>query len=72
MKYNKETMQLEGKVEIPNLRVMHIVNQAIYKANKMFNPSYNMHTEELSGEPNDRTAYDYAGAEMEPLIDNNK
>ncbi len=49
-----------------------IARQAIEKSNKMFNPSCNMHTEELSGEPSDRTAYDYAGTEMEPLTDNNK
>lgn len=48
-----------------------IIRQAITKANKMFNPSYNMHTEELSGEPNDRTSYDYAGVEQE-LIHNHE
>lgn len=47
-----------------------IIRHAIEKANKMFNPSYNMHTEELSGESNDRTAYDYAGTEQE-ITNNN-
>ena len=46
-----------------------IVRHAITKANKMFNPSYNMHTEELSGEPSDRTAYDYAGNEPQNQIE---
>ena len=42
-----------------------IVRKAKEKANKMFNPSYNSEVEELSGEPNDRTAYDYAGCELQ-------
>jgi hypothetical protein len=42
-----------------------IIRKAIEKANKMFNPSYNAHVEELTGEPNDRTAYDYAGDELQ-------
>jgi hypothetical protein len=42
-----------------------IIRGAITKANKMFNPSFNQKAEELSGEPSDRTAYDYAGTEME-------
>lgn len=45
--------------------------QAIRKANKIFNPSYNLHTEELTGIPSDRDAYDYAGSERETLINNN-
>lgn len=49
-----------------------IIRQAIAKANKQFNPAYNKHTEELSGETSDRDSYDYAGAEMEPLTDYNK
>lgn len=48
-----------------------IVRKAIARANKMFNPSFNRHTEELSGEPNDREAYDYSGTEMETLTKNN-
>ena len=40
-----------------------IINHAVAKANTMFNPSYNQHTEELSGEPSDRSNYDYAGSE---------
>lgn|GEM_PF-6044887 len=42
-----------------------IIRKAIQKANKQFNPSYNKHVEELSGEVSDREAYDYAGTEME-------
>lgn len=67
MKFNKETMQLEGKVEIPNLRVMHIMNQAIARSNKplnKYNTAMHMDTEALTGEPSDRTAYD-VGTEME-------
>jgi hypothetical protein len=48
-----------------------IIRKAIEKANKMFNPSYNQHTEALSGEPSDRTAYDYAGSEQETLTEHN-
>lgn len=47
-----------------NPRVKQIIAHAINKANTMFNPSYDMHTEELSGEPSDRSAYDYAGEEI--------
>lgn len=46
-----------------------IIRQAIAKANKQFNPSFNRHTEELSGEPSDRDSYDYAGTELK-FIDN--
>lgn len=49
-----------------------IIRHAIEKANTMFNPSYNKHTEELSGEPSDRDSYDYAGTEQELLTDNNQ
>lgn len=42
-----------------------IIRRSIEKVNKMFNPSYNDHVEALSGEPSDRTAYDYAGTEQE-------
>jgi len=48
-----------------NPRVKTIIANAIAKANTMFSPSYNQHTEELSGESNDRSAYDYAGTEQE-------
>ena len=54
-----------------NPRERAIQTQAIIKANKMFNPSYNQHTEELTGESNDRTPYDYAGTEQEILIEHN-
>lgn len=46
-----------------------IIRSAIEKANKMFNPSWNLHTEELSGEVSDRTAFDYAGTEPENKIE---
>ena len=42
-----------------------IIRHAITRANKQFNPSYNLHTQELSGEPSDRDSYDYAGSEQE-------
>lgn len=48
-----------------------IIRSAIRKANEpnmKYNPSFNYHVEELSGEPNDRTGYD-CGMEME-LKDN--
>lgn len=48
-----------------NPRVKVIQEQAIRKANSMFNPSFNQHTEELTGEPSDRDSYDYAGVEKE-------
>ena len=38
-----------------------IIREAIAKANTMFSPSYNQHTEALSGIPSDRDEYDYAG-----------
>jgi len=44
-----------------------IIRNAIQKKNMMFNPSYNLHAEALSGESNDRTSYDYADCEMEAL-----
>jgi hypothetical protein len=48
-----------------------IVLSAIEKANKMHNPSYDLHVEELSGQVSDRTAYDYAGSEPENQIEHN-
>jgi hypothetical protein len=49
-----------------------IVLSAIEKANKMHNPSYDLHVEELSGQPNDRSAYDYAGSEPENQIEHDE
>ncbi len=54
-----------------NPRVRAIQVQAIVKANKMFSPAYNQHTEELTGESNDRTAYDYAGTEQDLITNHN-
>lgn len=48
-----------------NPRVKVIQEQAIRKANSMFSPSFNQHTEELTGEPSDREASDYSGVEKE-------
>lgn len=48
-----------------NPRAKVIIEQAIRKANKQFNPSMNQSVEELSGEPSDREAYDYAGTSLE-------
>lgn len=50
-----------------NPRIKTIIAQAISKANTMFNPSYNQHVEELSGEPSDRDAGDYSGTEREVI-----
>lgn len=48
-----------------NPRTKVIIEQAIRNANKMFNPSMNQNVEELSNEPSDREAYDYAGTSLE-------
>lgn len=52
-------------MSIPINNARQIIRETIKKANKMFNPSYNLHTEEITGEPSDRTSYDYAGTELE-------
>lgn len=53
---------------------LSIIRQALEKANKpnmRYNVAHSMHVEELSGEPNDRTAYD-VGSEIEYVgIDRN-
>jgi hypothetical protein len=50
-----------------------IIRQAVERSNRpanKYNTALHMSTEELSGEPNDRTAYD-VGTEQELLTDNN-
>jgi hypothetical protein len=50
-----------------NPRIKTIIAQAINRSNKplnKYNTALHMDTEELSGEPNDRTGYD-VGVEME-------
>jgi hypothetical protein len=54
-----------------NPRIKGIAESYIQRANKVSNPSLNQSVEELSGEPSDRTAYDFAGTEQE-LATNNK
>lgn len=48
-----------------NLSAQSIIRGAINRSNKQFNPSLNLSTEALSGEPSDRGPYDYAGTEQE-------
>lgn len=48
-----------------NLSAQIRIRQVINRANKQFNPSLNQTAEEMSGESNDRTAFDYAGTEQE-------
>lgn len=55
-----------------NPRVAQIALKAILRSNKplsKYNTAMHMSTEELTGEPSDRTAYD-VGTEMEPLKTN--
>lgn len=48
-----------------NLSAQIRIRQVVNKANKQFNPSLNQIAESMSGEPNDRDSYDYAGTEQE-------
>lgn len=54
-----------------NLSAQKIIRGVIRVANKQFNPSLNQKAEEMSGEPSDRTAYDYSGTEQELLTNHN-